>query len=258
VLGEAERTLINVATLYRLEKAQVRPQKRTLRALLDIYGVSEPQRSELMELTRADRAPAWLEPYQSELPEPYTAFISFEAEARAVLNYESLFVPGLLQTEDYARAVIRGTLPTATTHQVDQRVRARLERQALLAKEAPLRLWAIVDEAALRRLAGMREVAASQLRHLITVTGEAHITLQVIPFSAGPHAGMHGSFAILEFPDAADPSIVYIENMAGHLSLDAEADIRRYNAMFDSLRAVALSPDDSASLIATLAEEVAG
>jgi transcriptional regulator with XRE-family HTH domain len=252
----AERTSINVATLYRIEKAQARPQRRTLLALLDLYGVNEPQRSELLELARAASNPGWLQPYHSELPEPYTAYISFEAEARAVLNYESLFVPGLLQTEDYARAVIRGSLPTASTREVDQRVQARMERQAVLSKDDPLRLWAIVDEAALRRLVGGPNVMAAQMRHLVSVTSEPPVTLQVIPYAAGAHAGMHGSFVTIEFPDAADPSIVYVENMAGALFLDAETDVRRYRTMFDNLRAVALSPDDSASFIATLAEEM--
>jgi transcriptional regulator with XRE-family HTH domain len=252
----SEQTAINAGTLYRLENGLGRPQRRTLMALLDLYGVDEPHRSELLELARVASSPGWLKPYHSELPEPYTAYISFEAEAKAVLNYESLFIPGLLQTEDYARAVIRGTLPTASTREVEQRVQARMERQAVLSKESPLRLWAIVDEAALRRLVGGAKVMAAQMRHLATVTTEPHITLQVIPFGAGAHPGMPGSFAMIQFPDPADPDVVYIDSMAGDLFLEAVTDVQRYGVMFDNLRAVALSPDNSVSLVDRLVEEV--
>ncbi|WP_189454612.1 helix-turn-helix domain-containing protein [Streptomyces abikoensis] len=250
-----EQTGINTATLYRIETARVRPQRRTLVALLDLYGVREPQRDEVLALSQGASAQGWLRPYHSELPEEYTAYISFEAEARAVRNYESLFVPGLLQTEDYARAVIKGVLPMASAREIEQRVQARVERQAVLVKNDPLHLWAIMDEAALRRMVGGRDVMHKQLQHLTAATREPHMTLQVIPFGAGAHAGMPGSFVLMSFPEAEDPEIVYIDSMAGDLFLEAEADIRRYGAIFDNLRAVALSPDETSNLIAALAKE---
>ncbi|MEU3352516.1 helix-turn-helix transcriptional regulator [Streptomyces sp. NPDC037389] len=249
------QTGINTATLYRIETARVRPQQRTLVALLDLYGVRGSQRDEVLALSQGASAQGWLRPYHSELPEEYTAYISFEAEARAVRNYESLFVPGLLQTEDYARAVIKGVLPMASTREIEQRVQARVERQAVLGNSDPLHLWAIMDEAALRRMVGDRDVMHKQLRHLTAAAREPHMTLQVIPFGAGAHAGMPGSFVLMSFPEAEDPEIVYIDSMAGDLFLEAEADIRRYGAIFDNLRAVALSPDDTSNLIAALAKE---
>lgn len=251
----SEETGVNPATLYRHETGSggTRPQRRTMIALLNLYGASDEQRADLMALSREADVQTWLQPYHKELPEHYTAYISFEAEARTVRNYESLFIPGLLQTEDYARAVIRGNLPMASQKEVDQRVQARMERQALLGKDDPLQLWAIVDEAALRRQVGGAGVMRAQLAAIAAATSEPHITVQVIPFSAGAHAGMPGSFIVLGFAHAAAPEIIYVDSMAGDLFLDAEADIRRYSLVFDNLRAVAVSPDDSASLITGLA-----
>lgn len=252
----SERTSINEATIYRLETARVqRPQKRTLTALLDLYGVGEPHRAELLALGREGERQGWLQPYHSELPEDYTTYIGFEAEARSVSNYESLFLPGLLQTEDYARAVIKGGLPMASEHDVEQRVQARIERQHLLSKSSPLRLWAIVDEAALHRQVGGPDVMRAQLVQLIKAASEPPVTLQVIPYSAGAHAGMPGSFAVLDFPNPADPAVVHIDTMAGDLFLESEADLRRYRLLFEHLRAVASSPDQSTSLLATLTDE---
>src|SRR5271165_2048290 len=149
-----EQTGINEGTLYRLETARARPQRRTLMTLLDLYGADDPLRSDLLAIAQGADNQGWLRPYHSELPEEYAAYISFEAEARAVRNYESLFIPGLLQTEGYARAVITGTLPMASETEVEQRVQARMERQELLRGDNPLELWAILDEAAIRRMVG--------------------------------------------------------------------------------------------------------
>jgi len=250
-----DRTGINEATLYRIETARVRPQRRTLTGLLDLYEVGEPQRSDVLALLTDSGKQGWLRPYHSDLPEEYTTYIGFEAEARAVRNYESLFIPGLLQTEDYARAVIKGVLPMAGSTEVEQRVQARIERQAVLTKDQPLKLWAIIDEAAVRRAVGRPGTMAAQMEHLARMTDEPNVTLQVIPFSAGAHPGMPGSFVLMDFPGVEDPEVVYIDSMAGDLFLEAEADIRRYGVAFDNLRAVALRPDQSASVIATVAKD---
>ena len=250
-----EKTGINEATLYRIETARVRPQRRTLIGLLDLYEVSEPQRSEALALLADAGKEGWLRPDHSDLPEEYTTYMSFEAEARAVRNYESLFIPGLLQTEDYARAVIKGVLPMAGNTEIEQRVRARIERQEVLTKDEPLRLWAIIDEAAVRRVVGGPSVTAAQTEHLLRMMNEAHVTLQLIPFSAGAHPGMPGSFVLMDFAEVEDPEIIYIDSLAGDLFLEAEADLRRYRELFDNLRAVALAPDQSARMIATLVKQ---
>ena len=248
-----ERTGINVATLYRIEHARVRPQTRTLRTLLDLYGVEEAHQGELTALLRGARQRGWLHAYQSVLPEQYTTYIGFEGEARGVWNYESLFVPGLLQTEDYARAVIRGGYPSAGRDEVERRVRVRMERQNVLRGESPLELWGIVDEAALRRQVGGVDVMCGQLRYLLeAAAGLPQVTLQVIPFGAGAHAGMPGSFVFMQFTEPAIADVVYIDSMAGELFLEAESDVRRYRLVFEHLRAVAESPGASRSLIAGL------
>ncbi|HEX3648932.1 MAG TPA: DUF5753 domain-containing protein, partial [Pseudonocardiaceae bacterium] len=164
----------------------------------------------------------------------------------------SLFVPGLLQTEDYARAVIRGVVTTATSHQVDDWVQARIERQQVLAKDAPLRLWAVIDEACLHRQVGGAAIMRGQLQALAEATGNPNVTVQVISFGTGAHPGMPGSFVLMSFPDPLDMDIIYIESMAGDLFLESDAEISRYTNMFDTLRAVALSPDHSRELISRL------
>lgn len=252
----AERTGINEVTLYRIEAARVRPQRRTLIGLLDLYEVMDPQRSEILALLRQADEQSWLRPYHADLPDAYTAYISFETEARSVRTYESLFVPGLLQTEKYARAVIKGVLPTATGKEVDQRVQARLDRQAVFGKEDPLNQWAIVDEASLRREVGGPKVMTAQLERLLRLSEEPHMTFQVIPFKAGAHPGMPGSFILMDFPDPADPSLVYVESMGGDLFLEAEVDVRRYEQSFDHMRAMALSPEASGRLVANVIAEI--
>jgi transcriptional regulator with XRE-family HTH domain len=250
-----ERTGINVATLYRIEHAKVRPQTRTLRTLLDLYGVDQENQAELVALLRDARQRGWLHAYQSDLPEQYTTYIGFEGEARSVWNYESLFIPGLLQTEDYARAVIGAGLPGARREDIEPRVEVRMQRQDVLRNENPLELWAIVDEAALRRQAGGPAVMQAQLRHLLDAVELPNITLQVIPFSVGAHAGMPGSFVFMQFAEATIPYVIYLDSMAGDLFLEAEADVRRYRLAFEHLRAVAVSPDESRALVTALAAE---
>ncbi|MEU5552853.1 helix-turn-helix transcriptional regulator [Micromonospora sp. NPDC047793] len=246
----SEQTGINPATLYRIETAKVRPQRRTLMAMLDTYGVTdEDKRSELIALSRQAAQLGWLQAYESELPELYTTYISFKAEARSVRNYESLFVPGLLQTESYAREVIRAGLPLATEEDIRARVEARLQRQESLRKKGPIRLWAILDEAVLHRQVGSAEVTTGQLETLVASAAQPHITLQVIPFASGAHAGMPGSFVVMDFPDPADPALVYIDSMAGDLFLEREADVRRFAVTFEHLQATALDPSSSIKAI---------
>jgi transcriptional regulator with XRE-family HTH domain len=252
----AERTGINTVTLYRIENARVRPQARTLMTLLDLYEVADDRKAELAVLLRDARQRGWLQAYESLLPQEYTTYIGFEAEASVIWNYESLFVPGLLQTEDYVRAVTRAGLPTASDDEVDRRVEVRLQRQRVLTGSSPIELWAIVDEAALRRQVGGSDVMRAQLGHLIDAAGLPHITLQVIPYSAGAHAGMLGSFVIMKFDDETVPDVIYLDNMAGNLFLESEVEVRRYRLAFEHLRADAMSPDGSRAHVAAIRDEM--
>ncbi|MGP3920971.1 helix-turn-helix domain-containing protein [Nonomuraea sp. 10N515B] len=250
----AERTDVNVATLYRIETGKTKPQLRTLNALLDAYGVPRPDRDELTALQKDAGKRGLLNVPDSDLPEQYTIYINFEAEAREILNFETIFIPGLLQTSDYARAVISGVLQTATDDDVQLRVDARMQRQHLLTKEDGPRLWAVIDEAALHRLVGGPSVMQAQLCHLADQARNPRITIQVVPFSAGAHPGMPGSFIILRF-DPIDPDIVYIDSMGGDLFLEQEAELIRHSMAFEHLRAVALSPADTAALLRSLCED---
>lgn len=249
-----EQTGITVGTLYRVEMAKARPQKRTLLTLLDLYGMSDPEeRTALTELARNAGQLGWLQRYEPDLPEDYQQYITFEAEASRLYNYESLYVPGLLQTEAYARAVIRGVLPEKSNEEIEQRVEVRLRRQAALAKETPVGLWAVVDEAAVRRVVGGTQVQREQLRHLAEAAESPTITIQVITYAAGAHPGMAGPFLVMEFPDP-DPALIYTENASGGLFLEAEPEVQRYRATFQRLTAQALSPDDSVNAIRKAAE----
>jgi transcriptional regulator with XRE-family HTH domain len=249
-----EQTGVNEGTLYRIETARARPQRRTLLALLDLYEATDPLRADLLDLAKSADGQGWARPYHWQLPGEYAAYISFEAEARAVHNYESLFIPGLLQTEDYGRAMISGVLPTVTEAEISERIEARLERQKLLNGSALLELWAVVDEAAIRRVVGGRAVMAAQLRHVLDMMTRPNITVQVIPFDTGAHPGMPGAFVLMEFRDDLDPELVYVDTLAGDIFLEADDDVRRYRQMFDYLRAGALSPADSAKLISSVVE----
>lgn len=251
-----EATGINMATIYRIESAKVRPQRRTLVSLLQLYGVPELRRGEILSLLQETGDLGWLRPFHVDLRDEYVEYIGLEAEARAVWNYESLYIPGLLQTEGYARAVIGSVLSTADEGEIDRRVQARIERQAVLVKDDPLQLRAVMDEAAVRRMVGGPEVMQAQLRHLLVAAAESSVTIQVIPFGSGAHAGMPGSFVLMSFPEAEEPEIIYVDSMAGDVFIEAEADLRRYGEIFDRLRALALSPEDTLGLLAQAAEEL--
>ncbi|MEV7970963.1 helix-turn-helix transcriptional regulator [Sphaerisporangium sp. NPDC088356] len=243
-----EVTGINGVTLYRIEAARSRPQARTLKALLDLYGVEGPLRDELLAVLKESGERGWLHAFEPPLPDQYTAYIGFEQEARRLLNYESLFVPGLLQTEDYARAVIRCMPPMASPEEVEARVEARRRRQASLTGDQPLHLWAVIDEAVLHRQVGGREVMRAQLQRLCDVSEEPNITLQVVPFGDGAHAGMHGSFILMQFGEGNE-DVIYIEGMTADLFLENESDIQRYSLVFEHLRAVAASPKVTRGLV---------
>jgi transcriptional regulator with XRE-family HTH domain len=253
-----EQTGINAATLYRIESGRARPQVRTLMALLGLYGVTEPERGKLLALSRQSSEQNWLQSFPRELPEAYTAYITFEGEARSLLNYESSFIPGLLQTEDYARAALQRGNPAATKEEIQSLVATRIGRQAVLTRDPPLRLWTIIDEAALRRPVGGREVMTAQLRHLAGRAELPNVTLQVLPYDVGGHPGMEGAFAILQFGEPSAKDVVYIETQAGDLFLETEIDTNRFTAVFEHLRTQALPPGPSVSFIWRIATEDEG
>jgi transcriptional regulator with XRE-family HTH domain len=252
----AERTRINEATLYRIEAARARPQTRTLLTLLELYGVEEADRAELVALSKQSAEQSWLQSFPSELPEPYPTYISFEGEARSLLNYECLFVPGLLQTEEYARAALQRGNPSATKEEVQRLVEARIGRQAVLTRDLPLKLWTIVDEAVLHRPVGGTDVMREQLDRLAESAELPQVTLQALPYAVGGHPGMAGSFVIVQFDEPSASDVVYIETQAGDLFLEGETDVARFTTIYEHLRALALPPEASVSLIRSLARDL--
>ncbi|MEV8440148.1 helix-turn-helix transcriptional regulator [Actinosynnema sp. NPDC051121] len=248
-----QRTSINAVTLYRIETARTRPQYRTLDTLLRLYDVPFEEKERLKALYKQSADQGWIQPWHQDLREEYTAYISFERDAQTLRHYSGMFVPGLLQTEDYARAVIRGVLHDATDERVEDLVRTRMERQVLLAGEHPLKLWAVIDEASLRREVGGPEVMRAQLEHLVEAAKAPNVTLQVIPLSSGAHLGMPGEFVVMEFEDSLDADLIHVDGQAGEIFLESEADIKRFRDGFDHLVAVAKSPDDSVKSIAEIA-----
>lgn len=251
----ARQTEINDATLYRLEAARARPQRRTLLTLLNLYDAPQGVREELLTLSKSSEEKSWLQSFEGDLPQPYTEYIAFEGEAVSLLNFELSFVPGLLQTEGYARAALKAGSPTAADDEIGRLAEARMSRQAALSRDPPLRLWVIIDEAVLHRPVGGQKVMREQLARLAEGAALPNVTLQVLPYSVGGHPGMPGSFALLRFePPFGD--VVYVETQAGDLFLEAETDVARFTAAFEHLRALAAAPEQSVQLIAAIIRDL--
>jgi len=172
--------------------------------------------------------------------------------------YEPQVVPGLLQTRQYAEGLITGALPESGTTDIEKRVSVRLRRQERIRDaEHPLRLWVVVDEAALRRLVGDKQLMLEQLEHLVELSQLPHVTVQVLPFEMGAHPGINGQYAILEFPDASDSSVVYIEGVTSDLYLEKANDVQKYSVMYEHLRAQALNVEQTRQFISDIAKEYA-
>ncbi|GGU54289.1 helix-turn-helix domain-containing protein [Kitasatospora aureofaciens] len=242
----------------RLENGRHGVKANEVGILLDVYEISDPEtREALATLAREGKRRVWWQPYSDVISQRYASFISFEAEAVAIRNFESSLIPGLLQTADYARAVTRKLQPEGTTEEVNALVDVRLARQnAALRREEPLKLWAIVDEAALRRVVGNKAIMAKQLQQLIAASREPNVTLQVVPFDAGAHPGVLGSFVIMEFPVRNDLDVVYTEALTSSLYLERDDDVTAYDQAFDRLRAAALDVGPSRRLVTQIAKEL--
>jgi transcriptional regulator with XRE-family HTH domain len=250
----ARRLEWSTSTLFRMETGRSRPQPGNVRTLLELYGVTGPERDGLIQLTRDARKPGWWHSFRDVLPNPYEVYIGLEAGAASIRNFEPIVIPGLLQTADYARAMFRNGPRELDRDDVERRVEVRLARQEILARDNRPRLWAVVDEAVIRRLVGGTEVMRGQLHHLANVAQRGKTTIQVVPYRAGAHAGTTGPFVILDFEEPTDPAVVYVETLAGDIYLEERPDVNRYTLAFDRLVAAALHPDDSVRLIEQAAD----
>ena len=247
----------STSTLFRIETGRSRPQPGNVRVLLELYGVTGPERDGLVQLTRDARQPGWWHSFRDVLPNPYEVYIGLEAGASSLRNFEPIVVPGLLQTEDYARETFRNGPRELDVDEVQRRVEVRLARQEILTRDSRPRLWAVIDEAVIQRVVGGREVMRRQLRHLADSAQQGKTTVQVVPYRAGAHAGTTGPFVILDFDEPTDPAMVYVETLAGDIYLEERSDVNRYTLAFDRLRAASLHPDESVQLIEQAASALA-
>ena len=233
--------------VIRIELGHSRVTQNDVRDLLALYKATEEEQESLITLARQARQKGWWNSYGDVLPDDY---VGFEAEASSISSYESLLVPGLLQTEEYVRATIQSGRTAADSDEVDRIVAARLARKALLSRDVPPKLWIVLDEGAVRRLVGGPSVMRSQVARLVEACDNPAIVMQVLPFNAGAHAAMGGPFTILDYDDKAlDPTVVYLGNDTSTLLLEKEVQVDRYRLMFDHLRAKALDPDRSGEFL---------
>jgi transcriptional regulator with XRE-family HTH domain len=233
----------------RIETGNTAPGAADLRRLLDLYQVTGTLRGRLELLAQSAGQRGWWDAYSDTLGPEYTALIALESEAESVRWYAPMLVPGLLQTERYAREVIRSGLLIAPPGEVERRVQVKMTRQRVLDRDRPVRLSVVLDEAAVMRMVGGAEIMREQLEHLAEMAGRAAVAVQVLPLSAGAHPATTGEFSILAFPDLVAPDVVYLENMTSDLHVERETDVYRYGMAFDRLRELALPQGESVQLI---------
>jgi transcriptional regulator with XRE-family HTH domain len=238
--------------ISRMETGRIGARPGDVRELLEIYGVTGAEADSLVQLARDARRKGWWHAYGRALPSWLEAYIGLESEAARLRDFQPLVVPGLLQTEGYARAVLRAAPYAGRGQDIDRQVALRMQRQVILGQASPPDLCVVLSESVLRVHVGGPAVMRGQLRRLAGTAALPNVTLQVLPFTTAAHAQPISPFTMLEFADPADPAVVYIEHLTGSLFVENEDEIRRYRAAFDHLRAEALGTGQSAGLIAEL------
>jgi transcriptional regulator with XRE-family HTH domain len=239
--------------ISRLETGRVGFKDRDITDLLTLYGVTdEEERETLRSLARRANAPGWWHDYNDVLPHWFEAYVGLEEVATQIREYEVQFVPGLLQTEDYARAVTLLGHDAASAREIERRVRLRMQRQAMLDREEPPSFWAVIDEAVLRRPAGSQATMRGQLKHLVDMAQRPNVTIQVIPFQIGGHSAAGGSFSILRFAEPDLPDVVYLEQLTSSLYLDKPDAVDSYLRVMERICMEAATPAASAEIIANL------
>lgn len=238
------------STLSRIETGKAPIRTNYLRQLLDMYDVYDKEQQQvLIDMAREGHRRGWWADYDDVLPSGFDIYMGLEAEAATVRSYHPEVITGLLQTRAYALEVVRAVRPKFTDDQVEKLVDLRMQRQQLLEHDPPLELWTILSQGALMREVGGSAVRRAQLEHLLEASRWPNVTLQVLPWGAGAHAGMEGSFSILEFREHSDPHVAYTEGVDGVAYLEKEKEVRIRAEAFDQMRATALSPPASVDLI---------
>jgi transcriptional regulator with XRE-family HTH domain len=242
--------------MSRLELGRVGFKERDVADLLTLYGVTDDtEREALLALAQDANSPGWWHRYGDVLPGWFETYVGLEEAAALIRTYEVQFIPGLLQTEGYARAVISLGNSTAPREEIEQRVSLRITRQKILTRGDGPRLWAVVDEAALRRPIGGRDVMRGQIERLIEATKLPGVILQVLPFRVGGHTAEAGAFTILRFPESDLPDVVYVEQLTSALYLDRRDDVDAYMEAMERLCVVSAPPDDTAEILSRILQE---
>ncbi|MET7888821.1 helix-turn-helix domain-containing protein [Streptomyces avermitilis] len=255
---EAARILrVAPATVRRMEMAEVSLKIPYLQLLLKSYGVGDDEAEAFVLLAEEANKPGWWQRFHDILPGWFSMHVSLEGAAALIRSYEPHFVPGLMQTEEYARVVLKsGAIGQTRPEDVDRYVALRMQRQELLTRENAPRIWAVMDETALRRPVGGPEVMRAQIDKLLEVTKLAHVTLQVIPFSSGPHPGTYGPFVLFRFAMPELPDMVYSEYLTGALYLDARAEVATHLEVMDRMAAQAATAHRTKEILMDLRKEL--
>jgi transcriptional regulator with XRE-family HTH domain len=255
----AEAIRASAWKIHRLENGQVSFKERDVVDLLRLYGVADPgEVAAFVILARGANQPGWWHQYNDLLPQWFRAYVDLESTAVMIRSYEAQFVPGLLQTEEYMRAVIRGAHLDESSEEVERRIALRMARQVLLTQEHAPRLWAVVDEGALRRPVGGPDVLRVQLERLIEAAELPNVRLQVLPFAAGAHPAMVGAFSILRFPEPELPDVVYLEHLTNALYLEKREDVEEYLHVIDTICLRAARPDRTIEILGRILKENEG
>ncbi|MFF1817943.1 helix-turn-helix domain-containing protein [Kribbella sp. NPDC058245] len=234
----------------RMELGRVGFKERDVRDLLTLYGLDDgEERERLLALAREANNPGWWHRFGDVLPSWFHSYLGLESAAALIRSYELQFVPGLLQTTDYARAVVQLGRGLVTAEEVERRVNLRISRQEVLTRPTPVRLWAVVDEAVLRRPIGGQKTMMMQLDHLIEMSALPNVTLQVMGFNDGGHAATGGAYSILRFPEPDLADVVYIEHLTSALYLDKQEDLDQYTATMEALCVAAPPPNKTRDIL---------
>ena len=246
----ANRIGVSPSTISRVESGKRGISRDDLASMLTVYGASRSVRAAIMELHEEAQKPGFLDRGQLQVHEDLEKWIGFEQDATVLYNYEPLLVPGLLQTFPYAKAVISNYGVPLSEQEVDDRVAARIARQALLRQSRPPRLEVVIHEAALHQRVGGPEVMREQIGYLVESAFRRAITIRLIPRDVGAHPGMDGPFVVMDY--ARLPSIVHLENKVASLYLDAPTDVEAYKLAWNGLLSVAHAPDRSADVMSQI------
>ncbi|MEU8027101.1 helix-turn-helix transcriptional regulator [Streptomyces sp. NPDC049099] len=255
---DAARVLrVAPATVRRMEMAEVALKIPYLQLLLKAYGVADDEAELFVQVAEEANRPGWWQRFHDILPGWFSMHVSLEGAASLIRSYEPHFVPGLLQTEDYARAVLRsGAIGQTSPDDIERHVALRMQRQQLLTRTDAPRFWAVMDETALRRPVGSPEVMRTQIDKLLEATKLPHVTLQVAPFASGPHPGTYGPFVLFRFAVPELPDMVYSEYLTGAVYLDARAEVATHLEVMDRMAAQAATAQRTKEILRDLRKEL--